>query len=349
MKINELRLRNFMGLEADITMEQPVNIFFGANGAGKTAILDSLYWLFLGKLPHRGLRNKNQSQMLATNGAGEMCVEADTTSGEARRNVKSSTALVPPMRCHHDELAMSILFNPASVLSMDLKDRQKVFTKLFQSADTKAEARTFLKLMVPENTIDRILADPDEAQKWAIEQRKEAKRKLADLTCEKPAKDRDVCGKVFDLSIVNAGELGNEIARLEQELRTIPHAATKMGLPEAELKKMEGELSKDLNVLDCTELKQALDQAAARIQTHQQEQQGKASKYHQHEKELNSLKANLKAVQNLTGTCPCCQRAITAASMNKVIAEIEKQIKIEVGIVERLAQECQDAEAVYQE
>ena len=50
MKIKELTLRNFRNYdETVLTPHEGVNLFFGANGSGKTNLLEAIHYCALGK------------------------------------------------------------------------------------------------------------------------------------------------------------------------------------------------------------------------------------------------------------------------------------------------------------
>lgn len=190
MKLNQIEIDNFAGVsQANINLSAPVNVILGLNRAAKTSIRDAIEFVVTGGFcVSRGYYKKNQAPEITnryTN--GKLSVKLHTDEGVFERHVTTngSSGNAPAIA---PEIAR-IAVNPQSVLDMKPEDRQRVF--LFASsnnADTEKKIETYLKKAgFDKDIIDRCLEDLDDAQKWAIEQRRIAKRSIEDTIKAVPA------------------------------------------------------------------------------------------------------------------------------------------------------------------
>ena len=180
MKLNSIEIKNFLHVKEAHINFKPVNMFIGDNGNGKSsAARDAICFALTGKVTNRGYTKKNQAGQLKNRYTdGDMSVVLTTDEGVISKNAKTGTSLdvIKP------DLA-EIMCNPQTVLTMKPAERQKVFSAILQSDDAADKIKELLSVKngwTPE--IQKIcLKDLDEAQKWAVEQRRIANRSIKDI------------------------------------------------------------------------------------------------------------------------------------------------------------------------
>lgn len=230
MKLHHLRINNFQGINCDLDLgKKRIHYFYGANGVGKTTILDALLWNAIGKLPYRGCNAKNQSQRLATNGTGDIEVSVcyDVDEGMIVRTLDKVVGVMP-IELSDPKIA-EMLYNPSSILSMSQQARQSIFGSLFKSDKTDEELRKKLSDMMAPADIVKLVLDGklDEAKKRVVEKRRNYKQQLAiqeDIIKNQPESVIDVDGVKIDLSTMTAAIIHTNIDRVNfkiDELRTI--------------------------------------------------------------------------------------------------------------------------------
>jgi len=178
MKLKNIEIKNFLGIkEADINFK-PVNVILGGNGHGKSSIRDAICFALTGKVTNRGYAKKNQAPRLKNRYVdGDMSVVLTTDSGAISRNAKTGTkAMIDP------DIA-EIMCNPQTVLKMKPAERQKIFSAILQSDHAAEQIEATLKAEGdwPDEVVKQCKADLDDAQQWAIEQRRIANRTIKDM------------------------------------------------------------------------------------------------------------------------------------------------------------------------
>ena len=89
MRIEEITLRNFRNYrEMTLLPHEGVNLFFGANGSGKTSLLEAIHYCALGK-SHRVAGDQSEVRIGETFAVCDVTV----TAGGVRRKI--SVRLVP--------------------------------------------------------------------------------------------------------------------------------------------------------------------------------------------------------------------------------------------------------------
>ena len=205
MKLNRLKIENFLGIRsADLDLADPVHIFLGDNGAGKSSVRDAIKFVFDGTVESRGYTKKNQAPLMGSN--GKLKVELSTDQGEFARTATTGTKSPAELID-----ILPILIEPQSVLRMKPADRQAVFGSVFRQTETSDKITELLRHQgFTQPIIDRCVADLDDAQAWAVEQRVLAKRKLKDLEEARrhaPSSVVDIGGNSVDLLKYNAADI----------------------------------------------------------------------------------------------------------------------------------------------
>ena len=201
MKITDLRIDKFMGVNCELQFTTPCNVFLGHNAQGKSAIFDAIQWAFLGNVEHRGVKiKKDAGVVLSTNGCGEARVAIETDLGTITRT--RASAKLPPMDLTPE--ALSVVLNARRVLWMDANQRQKVFGQVFAQQGAMADeiTRYFSEHELKAVYLPRVLKDMDAAAKFAREERALAKGRIVQVVvdCEPPSTHCQIDGKPFEFA-----------------------------------------------------------------------------------------------------------------------------------------------------
>lgn len=136
MQLNALQVQNFLGLP-DLRHSMQSNMLFvaGANGAGKSSLVDAIGFALTGELP-RGVKLAADRTSLISDGASAGFVELTVDGYQVRRNVGSGKASGDEVSTHH---LLPLCLNASRFAAMPEADRRRL---LFELANVKVDRQT---------------------------------------------------------------------------------------------------------------------------------------------------------------------------------------------------------------
>lgn len=330
MKIKSLAIENFLRIrQAQLDLSAPVNIFLGSNKQGKSSIRDAVRFAFTGLVPTRGYTKKNQAGKLATRGSRDgMSVTVETDQGMISRNEKAGTKLGV------DPQIMEIVCNPQAVLEMKPADRQTVFGALFRHTDTTAKIDEYLSKtngFSPE-VYKRCHGDLGEAKKWAVEQRRIAKRvieELAEVVKHAPASVIEVDGRTFDFAKLNMSDLDGRIQQRTKERDELVKR-TKNDFDPEWVKQNIAALEADLKGLNRAALEAELESTQRMFADTEKKRSEGDRRVGELKGELNLISNRLKVLKSISGGCDCptCGQKVDAKTMERLVRELENAVQL---------------------
>ena len=179
MKIQNIKIQNFQGLNCDIPITKDINVFVGPNGARKSSIFDALLYSWTGKVVHRGAKTiKDARDILKENLNEPLKVEVKLDDCLLQRGDKIPTR-VPVLPYITKKLPAEVLLEARRIISMTDKERQELFLPLISCDDSKAKIKEFLdNHSIPSQWQSPILSDLDAAQGMVVSNRRSLKQRL---------------------------------------------------------------------------------------------------------------------------------------------------------------------------
>lgn len=333
MKLEKLTIENFLGIpHADIDLSAPVTVFLADNGNGKSSIVGALEFIFSGgTVESRGYTKKNQADDMRYDKGGKMSVALTMDGKTYSRTAKSghSPAIDP-------EQAV-IAVNPQRVLRLTAKERQAIFGSILEKPDTIDKiSKRFLSLgfctgqMPPFDNLDDI-------QKWAIQNRRDAKNTVENITqqtAQKPAEQVEIAGYTFDLNewqidkvYRNIDERTTQRDDLQRKLGAAQKELAEIGEPPivTGLNEMRMDLVKQLKDVQYTSNSKSIDSLRTEMARAEDVVRGKQRFVDMAKTSLDTINRSIDAISKMSGTCPTCQRKLTKESKAAVITELEAQ------------------------
>jgi len=348
MKLNRIEINNFAGIsQADINLTTPVNVILGPNGAAKSSIRDAIELVVTGGLcVSRGIYKKNQAPQLTnryTN--GKMSVQLHTDEGIYERHV-TTTGSAGNTPAIDPEIAR-IAINPQAVLTMKPEDRQRVFLLASSNnSDTEKKIEAHLKKAgFGADIITRCLEDLDDAQKWAVEQRRIAKRASEDylnsVPSDIPQPVITVIDKKIDLSVINIEEYKKILSQRSDER---DHCIADLGAANSELQQIVDEgikpsktfidairaVEQQLRDMDLPEAEKDIKAAHFKLENCQTLERKRANVMAECQGQFNAVSNDIDRIDTLKNNEPCitCLQKITTkikeAALNGLKAKKEK-------------------------
>jgi len=318
MQIKRLKIENFLSIrKAEIDLA-PVNLFVGDNAQGKSSIADALAFAFLGKVPQRGIMYKNRAHWLVTTGQHDMKVVAETDSG-TYMGTRQGSGNAP-----FDEVLGAIAFNPQRVLELDAKARQAAFSTVFRHAGVADKIEEYLSKsngFEPE-VFDRCRGDLDQAQKWAVAERRTANRRATDLRAAKkagPPSVLEIDGQMLDLSKLTMGQLDQRQFTRKQERDLLIHEYGKTAPTVEGLEDMRVACVQKLNELDERRMQAEIQDAQNRHGQAEQVYRREEKKVAQIKAMIERLKVEKAQLEHLTGKCPFCKQAVPSSAKTSLL------------------------------
>ena len=144
MKIIRLESENIKGLRAvEIEPDGSLVVVAGKNGAGKTSVLDSIWYALGGKdaLPSKPIRNGEKKAHIKLD-LGDIVVERSFTEGDSKVKVRSKDgATYQSPQAMLDALCSKLAFDPLELSRLDAKKQAEALRKLvgidFSQLDAK--------------------------------------------------------------------------------------------------------------------------------------------------------------------------------------------------------------------
>ncbi len=356
MKLEKLTIDDFLGIpHADLDLSAPVTVILGDNGNGKSSVKDALEFIFSGGVVEsRGYTKKNQAEALQHAGGGKMSVSLIADGKTYSRTAKSghSPALDP-------DLAV-IAVNPQRVLRLSAKERQGIFGSILSKPDTSAKIIKRLgELGFDYN--EKEIADLDKLQKEAIQNRRDAKNTVENLTqqtASKPAEQIEIAGQSFSLADWPTDKIGGLIA---ERTRTRDDAQRKLGAAQKELaeigeppvvtglNEMRLELVKQLKDAQSATNSKIIDSFRTEVARADDVVRGKQRFVDMAKTALDTINRSIDSINKMTGTCPTCQRKLTKESKVAVVAELEAQKLAKTSELRNLEDGLHDAMGLQQD
>jgi len=317
MKIEGVKIQNCYGIREAQLRFAAVNLVFGGNGQSKSSLCDTLQTVFTGGIcSQRGIDKKKDKGLAAHNG-GKMVVNVETDGGQY--SMTNTTCGKGPL----DAAIAEILFNPQAVLTMTAKDRQSVFGAIFRHSSTSDKIEEYLSAnngWEPE-VYDMCRGDLDDAQKWAVEQRRESKRvrkEIEELKAHGVESVLDLDGKTIDLTKIAAASVD---AKKVERTRERDKLIKIIGEPQAVdgLAELIEACNEDLKGLDNASLEKDLQDARIKhgqLDKDHREAQKQASEA---KAVVEHCKKQIRSFNGLGKTCPTCKSAITDELTEKVV------------------------------
>lgn len=231
MQIISLESENIKGIKAvriDTAGKQVV-IVGGKNGAGKSSVLDSIFYALGGKdvIPSKPIRNGEKKARITLD-LGDITVERTFTEGGSKVTVKSKAgANYPSPQAMLDALCSRLAFDPLEFSRLDAKKQAEQLRKLvgidFTELDTKRKA------IYDERTlVNRQLASAKAKLASAVKHdgAPATEVSLAELTDELSA--REANNKAID-------EQGRKVDSLQRQTETCTREVEKIDRQLAEL------------------------------------------------------------------------------------------------------------------
>ena len=277
MKINELRLKNFINhADTEISFER-VNVFVGPNGAGKTTILNGIEWALTGSC--RGMAKKKDAAGIIQHGKksaevwlefekddrayyiDRRCTPSNTTlvfgQGDSviARGLQEAQEKIYEVLDITAEIA-SNLFDVFALPEMTPFARKKVIQSVMATEGTEAladylEEKGFGN--IPKDRMDDIIkayqvsglgGDNNGAYGYAVQMRRAYKRQLGEIPKQEPpvlGDDGDLKGKSADDLKVAMDHLTRE---REEMLKAQAYDAGQVDADKESMRLMEEEIAK---------------------------------------------------------------------------------------------------------
>ncbi len=229
MKINKLKISNFLGLEhleMDLS-NAPLHLIVGENEQGKSSIKDAIAYGLTGEA--RGFKTHNSQASLIREGAkfAEVIIETPHGTIQRRKTPKSPATSAGPIP--DDRMMASIVSDPLIFLSLPDDSRREVLFRMLPGLNpTPAQIRDRLMIFVPASKpseahpptmklieeLAKLAADKgfSDAADEAIIRRRLAKQRMADV----PGAP-DPTFKTFNLPDIKEAEVEAGIATLKTE------------------------------------------------------------------------------------------------------------------------------------
>lgn len=334
--LKHLTIENFSGLpEVALDFTKPVTMITGENNSGKSSIRDALLWAVTGLT--REVTKKNMASLLAYNG-GKLRVVVELQDGwKFSRTLHSCSASEAELR---ERFGAPEVF-AACMDAFDLMDRSpreraELVKAVASRGPALVQAWTALGLKLPEDgsaRVEELLAanQLDKAEAYAVESRREAKRRLADLPEAPPSsklliQNPDGEKREIDLEAGNLEEMQALLAQLETErdaavreegraqAADMPEALERdIAEAEARLAKLaqfgpgeEARLSAELR-----EAEKGRDEAAAVVATCRARYEGARKRY--------------ADAERLKDKCPCCGQRVQKATLAGLLKAIQEE------------------------
>ena len=233
MQINEVNIRNFMGIEsADLSINSPINIFVGENEAGKSSVRDAILWCLTGQA--RGLKTHQEQAAVIREGA--KFAEVRVALGDGRAFIRRKTPKSPATGFGAEsELPISpdILCDPYVFLLLPEHMRRQMFFAMLPGLQPTA-ASIYEKLsqdsrFEPLNTADCIkivaglaqVAAKDgfpAAEKEAVTRRREAKRAKDTLgQVKEPDQEALIGYRTYNLAEVDTENIERTLREVQEK------------------------------------------------------------------------------------------------------------------------------------
>jgi hypothetical protein len=322
MKIRSVKIENCLGIKQAELDFAKVNIVLGGNAQCKSSLANALSLPFLGCCPIRGVDKKKDRGLMAHDGH-KMSVQVDTDLGVY--SATASSCGKSPL----DDAVARILFNPQAVLTMTAKERQSIFGSVFKHASASDKIEEYLSANNGWNpeVFDRCRGDLDQAQEWAVEERRTAKRVKAEIEeLRKHGVDSvtDHEGSQIDFTKISVDQIADRqrqrTAERDALVQSLGEPFGTDGLPEF----IEA-AKKDL--ADISDEKLNSDLKEARIKSAQCESGFKAAetKASESRAKFEYAEKQRTAMETIGKKCPTCSRELTEIVRDDIIHTLKKE------------------------
>jgi len=357
MKINSLKMRNFVNhVNTEIELSG-LNIILGHNQTGKSAIRDAMRYALIGSA--RGMSSREGQNHLVKHGANKAEVEIALEGMEILRTTNNRLAINgmnKQMKAGQQEIldgigisaeTLSILFDTYQISSMDALERRKYFTKIFQVQTGDEEFADMLRknrieqrvisLSMPSFSLGGLKMIYD----LAVEKRRQLKRDLAELENKQdPESIIDVEGERVDLKKVSASTIGDnikawskELANMRAEKEEARSRQRESELQRGQIERCESNL-KALNrfLADNNEQFETQEKIADELKVVNQKHAVMSNEYDRTVAEIDNTEMMLTVIKKLD-LCESCDRKLNSEfgdKLNDLLSKRDK-VKPEIG------------------
>jgi len=225
MKLKRLTLTNFMGYrDATLDLSAQVTMVHGRNGTGKTAIANALEVVFTDKA--RGVKfKKDMKASLAGDPKKAASVTLVTDENEYIHALAASTGMSFPW----PDALLGVLCDHMRLAHMSQAERQNLFRDVLGDKDDtigdileKIDPESLDMLMgsAAEELLYRPAIEIDEAERFAVENRRATKRAIAELEAAdvtQASSSIDYQGEQIDVTGGNAAAIEAKLATVQAE------------------------------------------------------------------------------------------------------------------------------------
>jgi hypothetical protein len=251
LKISHISIKGFLALShLELNLQAPIDVFCGANEAGKSSLRDAIQWGLTGCA--RGLKTHEQQALLIAHGhkAAEVTLTFDNGSKLTRRKtLKSPPTLEGTLP---DDLGLvTALCDSHHFLALPEKDRraelfrlipglqptaEEIAVRLFKAAEGEPDSVPFRKITLDLGQIATSRSFKA-AEDEAITRRREAKRVVKELQAQEPEQKAAIGEREYILPDIQIQQVEEGLAKLYAERDKL---LKRQGKAEGELDKLPG-------------------------------------------------------------------------------------------------------------
>jgi DNA repair exonuclease SbcCD ATPase subunit len=329
MKLESVRIKNFMAIKEASLQLAAVNKIVGPNTNGKSSVVQAMRFCLSGLAPEFGITKKNMAHLLAHNG-GAMLVEVAVNGGDIyTRNAANKTAAVLS-----DELLAGVVFDSQAFVEMTAKDRQRLVQQFAAADNAETITKTAHEHGFSQDVIAKILESMDAAQKWAISERQAAGRRITELQADIEAIPTiefvSDSGKKLDLSKYTIDQIDSNITRYTARRDELIVVTKTPAASLDELTELRDAAKEDIESLSDDAGSEAVEQAR---KTHAEAEKAYRAKEQEFATAQAAIKQTNAAIEKASSKserdCPECGQKVTKDVLcvieNRLIGQLNEQ------------------------
>lgn len=326
MRIEHVTAKNFLGLASlSLDLPQGLTIVAGANGAGKSSLIESVRFALRTDLI-RGARTKADLHSLISNGAKDGYVSVTVDGQKHRRDLKTGEGTPAPQLSE----ATPYVLDAQRFASLSPAERRRFLFDVMQvETSHKAVAELLAKAEVPEDIVTEVLpllrTGFEGAEKYASDKASEARGAWKAITGETYGDKKAATWEPKDDSITAPGES-------DDDLRALAARA-------AEFEAVHKQALKDLGAAEArasATKNPDLQKAREMLPTWRTKQETGRKRESELKTEIAELEAKAKEAGGIYQPCPCCSEllVIDRGELRKAEAPQGDQLQANVDLVD---------------